>query len=139
MPKDYMNRTEREHFGLTYAMHFVVQEHLKNLEGDERKFLKMSLTYYQKFMERLAARVGGEAMNRMKNDFKDAHVYYSAAKPKGVKTISLDIESVQDLSEGLIEGFCKQCGDPEKKDCSVRNILLEAEVPVIGTRCPYYE
>jgi len=139
MPKNYLNRTEREHVGLTYAMHFVMAEHVPKLEGDERKYLKMSLTYYQKFMERLAARVGGDAMNRMKNDFKNSNVYYSSVKPKGVKTISLGIDAVHDLAEGVIEGFCKRCGNPEKRDCTIRNILLEVDVPAIGTLCPYFE
>jgi hypothetical protein len=139
MPKDYLNKTEREHFGLTYAMHFVVQDHLKDLEGDERKYLKSALTFYQKFMEQLAKRVGSVAMTRMQNDFKNSHVYYASSKPKGVKTMSIEIDAVHDLAEGVIEGFCKRCKDPEMEECTIRNIFLEAEVPVIGTRCLYYE
>jgi len=144
MPRDYLNQRERELFGITFAMFESVKEYIEQNEkwmgAAEKKYLRSSCTWYEKFMEQLFARVGVEMGRRMVRDFKGTKVYFDHPNMKRPDVIQLDTESVQDLAEGIITWHCARCRDSRQPDCSIREILILASTPPYdenGT-CPYY-
>lgn len=143
MPRDYLNQRERELFGLTFAMHEDIKTYIeaneKYLGKNEKKFLKSSITFYQRFMEELFTRVGNAVGHKMIKDFKGSKVYFETTSSRSKDTVTIDTESVQDLAEGVIDGHCRRCKD-QRKDCSIRELFITTQIPEYDEFgvCPYY-
>lgn len=141
--RNYLNRQENEMFGITLVMHEAIREYIKrndkNMGKDEKKYLKMTISFYQKFLEGLFDRVGPDAGHRMMKDFKNKTITYTD-KGSTKELIHLDPEAFFDLAEGVINGHCFHCRD-RKKDCVIRELMINSQVPPYDEsgECPYYQ
>ena len=142
MPRNYLNRNEREMFGITLVMHEAIKEYIdrneKYLGTNEKKYLRMSSSFYGKFMTELFERVGDNEGHKMIKDFKGKTISYTD-EGSTKELIHLDPEAFYDLAEGVINGHCFHCRDREK-DCVIRELMINSQVPVYDENgeCPYY-
>jgi hypothetical protein len=129
-------------FGITLVMHESIRDYIeknkKHLGMAEKKYLKMSISFYQKFLENLFLRVGDEHGHKMIRDFRNGTIGYSI-KSKEKDRLHMDIESIRDLAGGIIEGFCRNC-KKQHQECSIRETFIMSDIPVYeeSNVCPYY-
>lgn len=142
MAKNYLNRTEREMFGITLVMHEAIKEYIdrneKAMDTNEKKYLRMSISFYGKFLSYLFDRVGNDTGNKMIKDFKGKTISYTD-EGKTKELVYVEPEAFFDLSEGIITGHCAKCKD-QKKDCIIREMFINSQVPPYDESgvCPYY-
>lgn len=147
MAKAYLNRQDRETIGLTVQLHEGLRKFLetneKHMPPSERKFLKSSLSFYQKFLEELFKRVGSDEGRKMINNFKGCEVIYKTKNhtAKEIDTIKVDTNAIQDIAEGVLSGHCASCKKTGQAivDCNIKELFIHCDIPPYDTaaECPF--
>lgn len=129
-------------FGITLVMHEAIKEYIdrneKYLGTNEKKYLRMSSSFYGKFMAELFDRVGNNEGQKMIKDFKGKTISYTD-QGSTKELVHLEPDAFFDLADGIIEGHCKRCKD-QRKECVIREMFINSQVPFYNESgvCPYY-
>lgn len=153
--KKYFNRQEREQMIIIALMHSQIGdilEHWKkagNLTKPEHKNLKTAHTYILKFMDEIYSRYDQKEVKRIIRDLKTkklALLYESRARvlldnENTEIELQTNQETIEDIAEGIIDGFCVKCKRKDYEECNVREFLFISDIekfdPTAKEKCQY--
>lgn len=128
--KTYYNDRERKAVTVAIMSNAMMTDMVSvHMSKDERKYLKMSISFFQKFLTESLKRVGpAEGKNIVKIASKSVMM---VVPPKEVPNVPFAAMDIHILAPGVIEAYCRNCNkDAVKiKECDILNLFKRANVP----------
>jgi len=156
--RTYLNSSERELIGLINMlmekMHEYVEHNAKLFKGPEGKYIRLTITYFKKFLVELFRRVGTGEGEKLQRIYRDCNVRYVAKGlvKKDANMIQLDGEIIEELAHAALKAHCRSCTLSEEsqkvegyrgamtvQDCRLRDLFLHMDIPECDPTgsCPY--
>jgi len=143
MARDYLTKDERmdvltAYIGIAAAKTYLDRAYAI-MGKEERKYLKMSVSFFDKFESEMAKRIKQSEFEKMIRELKGATVELRRTGAYTKADFQITFEDVHDMSAALMEGQCRGCHleGTMAGQCSLLKLFRQTQVPVeSGEYCP---